>query len=76
MVSAVKSFPFESSIKALVLVNWSAFNFSFKVFSSQEKIFPNDVKSGTNFAALSASNNGKSNTLAVSRMEDFAAIVP
>ncbi|CAI8427210.1 MAG: Uncharacterised protein [Flavobacterium sp. SCGC AAA160-P02] len=31
---------------------------------------------GTSFASLSASNNGKSKTLAVSRIEDLAAIVP
>ena len=31
---------------------------------------------GINLAILSASPNGKSNTLAVSRIEDFAAIVP
>ena len=36
----------------------------------------NDIKSGTSLAILSASNNGKSRTLAVSLIEDFAAIVP
>ena len=39
-------------------------------------IFAKFKFSGINFAILSASNNGKSKTRAVSRTDDFAAIVP
>ena len=45
------------------------------LFSSVPKIFFS-LTFGINFAILSASNSGKSSTLAVSRMEDFAAMVP
>ena len=48
----------------------------FNFFSSAPKIFPNLDMVGISLAILSASNNGKSKTRAVSRIEDFAAMVP
>ena len=45
------------------------------LFSSEPKIFFNFIN-GINLAILSASGNGKSKTLAVSLIEDFAAMVP
>ena len=76
IVSACKSSPLEKSINFFAFDNWSFLTFFFKSLSEKLKILSSDIRSGTSLAILSASNNGKSNTLAVSLMEDFAAIVP
>ena len=77
MVSEVKSFPKDIDL------NSSTITFSSErkpeilplLFSSFPKIFCS-LMFGINLAILSASKRGKSKTLAVSLIDDFAAIVP
>ena len=57
------------------MANPSLLTFSFKALSSSENIFFKEM-SGTNLAKRSASPRGSSITRAVSRMDDFAAMVP
>ena len=77
IVSEIKSFPkdklFSSSTNCLSS-DLKPATFPL-LFASSPKIFFSLIK-GINFAILSASKSGKSKTLAVSLMEDFAAIVP
>ena len=75
-VSASKSSPSEILSSWFTFSRSSALNALLNCFSSYPKIFPSLDIVGINFAILSASNNGKSKTRAVSRIEDFAAIVP
>ena len=67
-------------IPGLIPSKWSLARFLNDEEADFKKVLrPEDfegINPGINFAILSASNNGKSNTLAVSRIADFAAIVP
>ncbi|MNT62411.1 hypothetical protein D3C72_2001310 [compost metagenome] len=75
MVSASNPAPSDMAIRRFTASNSSALKVSFKAFSSILKIFDN-FKFGINFAISLASCKGKSNTLAVSLIDDLAAIVP
>ena len=76
MVSLPKSLPLANSINSLTLSYSSALSAALSLSLSRVKILARFRVVGINLAILSASNNGKSNTRAVSRTEDLAAIVP
>ena len=76
IVSASKSSPSEIFKSWLTLSKSSGLNSDLSLFVSVSNIVFNLDMLGINLASLSASFNGKSKTLAVSLMDDFAAIVP
>ena len=75
MVSAWRSSPDERDLSSNTFAKSSDLKSSFNFFSSFSKISFN-FKLGISLAILSASPNDKSNTLAVSLIEDLAAILP
>ena len=75
MVWASKSTPSAKFRSSFIFSTSSDLNLSLSCASVFPKILFSLVF-GISFAILSASCNGKSNTLAVSLMDDFAAIVP
>ena len=80
MVSPSKSSSLEIAIKSLIFSKSSGrstFLISASAsFRNRAKLHFEGIKAGINLAILSASKSGKSNTRAVSRIADFAAIVP
>ena len=80
MVSPDRSFSLEIEIKSLIFSKSSGrriFLISASAsFRKRAKLHLEGIKFGINLAILSASKRGKSNTRAVSRIADFAAIVP
>ncbi len=77
MVSEVKSVPLAIVCSSSTITFSSARKLAILplLFASSPKMFFNFTP-GINFAILSASKSGKSKTLAVSLIDDFAAIVP
>ena len=80
MVSPLKSSAAERLINSFILSKSSGrstFLISASVsFINRDKLHFGGMSPGINLAILSASKSGKSRTLAVSRIADFAAIVP
>ncbi len=80
MVSPAKSPSLAIAINSLTLSNSSERKAFFTSSSFSEinraKFHLEGIIPGINLAILSASNNGKSNTRAVSRIADFVAILP
>ena len=80
MVSPAKSSEFAISINSLTRSNSSERNAFLTSDSSSAKNLAkfhlDGIIPGINFAILSASKSGKSNTRAVSRIADFVAILP
>ena len=76
MVSPPRSLAFASKINSFTLSNSSERKAAFNLSLSKVNILAKLSEVGINLAILSASNNGKSNTRAVSLTEDLAAIVP
>ena len=80
MVSPPKSVPPAKAINSLIL-SYSSGRTVFLIkasssFKKRAKFHFDGIIPGINFAILSASNKGKSNTRAVSRIADFVAILP
>ena len=80
MVSPAKSSELAISINSLTRSNSSERNAFLTSLSSsaknRAKFHFDGIIPGINFAILSASKSGKSNTRAVSRIADFVAILP
>ena len=77
-----KTWPAKSVPRAICLISFTRlmsselfFNFSWSSMSDNLNILFKEI-SGINFARRSASKSGKFSTRAVSRTEDFAAMVP
>ena len=75
MVSACKSSPLDKDLSSKTLLKSSDLKSLLNFFSSFSKISFN-FKLGINLAILSASPKERSRTLAVSLIEDLAAIFP
>ena len=69
-------FSLAKEISFFAEVSWSEDTFCFISLSSKLNSFFKESISGTILAILPASSRGRSKTLAVSRIEDFAAMVP